>query len=381
MVTLRTLRLLLPSYRAMSLACVMSIMTSSVVFSERAGTLGGREYELIDLGTLGGTTSVGLAADEAGTVVGWSTTDADARRAFVWHAESGMQDLGTLQNGTYSEAAAISASGQWVAGNGGIRPLENPEQFMDIEQGFVWSDDSLQSVGALYNPATFNKRFGTSEVHGINDLGQAVGFSVVARQGLQSAFVWENGVMTDIGHANETAFNSRAFDINNRGQVVGDVVMSTGAPAQAFSWEAGVFAYLQHAGDNTFSTAAAINENGQIAGWSGDDTHTVAVLWSADGVEQLGVLDGDTSSKALDINELGQVVGWSGSEEQPRAFFWDAGVMTDLNTLLAADSDWTLTEATDLDNQGTITGTGLKNGERRAFQLRPVLRSCRSGGR
>ncbi|HMI94344.1 MAG TPA: hypothetical protein VK509_23390 [Polyangiales bacterium] len=357
----------------------LAALFSSSALAQRSRPPRPRGYELVELGAVAtGQSSQALAIDEQGTVVGWTVTEAGERRAVVWPGEADSSVLGTLQNGTYSFATAISGNGVWVTGNSGIRPLVDPQFYSDIQQGFAWSDGAMQSVGALYNPATVNKRFGTSDARGVNDHGQVVGFSIVIRQGLQSAFLWEGGVMTDIGLANQTAFNSRAFDINNAGQVVGDIVLGnievTGP--QGFVWQGGEFRYLPHPDGYLYSTAVAINERGRIVGWSGDGSRTTAVSWSGEGVDVIAALPGDESNQALDVNDAGQVVGWSGAVSQSRAFSWKAGVATDLNSVLPIDTDWILLEASDLNNRGMIVGSGLKRGEPRAFLLKPVP-ACR----
>lgn len=357
-------------------AIVIAGMFCSSALAQRAWPPRSRGYELVDLGAVTGPASQALAIDESGAVVGSFVTERGERRALLYRPDGTTEELGTLQNGTFSVATAISDDGAWIAGNSGIRPLESPEQFQDIQQGFMWSDGVMESVGALYNPATFNKRFGTSDAQAVNDRGQVVGFSIVIRQGLQSAFLWEDGILTDVGLANETAFNSRALDINDSGQIVGDIVAGPldSTPAQAVVWEGGVARYLPTPEGFLYSTAVAISDGGEIAGWSGDGSTTTAVLWSGGGVQELGALPGDESSRALAINGRGHVIGWSGAAEPARAFIWRAGVMTDLNALIRARSGWLLLEASDLNDQGMIVGAGLKDGERRAFLLKP--RAC-----
>jgi probable HAF family extracellular repeat protein len=364
---------------ALLAAVLLSCVFASSAWAQRVRPVRPRGYELVDLGAVAaGQASQALSIDEHGTVVGWSVTEAGARRAVIWPGGAEARELGTLQNGTYSFATAISGNGAWVAGNSGIRPLVDPHFFSDIQQGFAWRGDAMQSVGALYNPGTVNKRFGTSDAQAVNDRGQVVGFSIVLRQGLQSAFLWEGGVLTDIGQANQTAFNSRAFDINNAGQVVGDIVLGNIeiVGPQAFLWQSGEFRYLPHPDGYLYSTASAINETGRIVGWSGDGTRTTAVSWSGEDVEEIAALPGDESSQALDVSDSGQVVGWSGAVGQSRAFSWRAGVSTDLNSFLPIDTDWILLEASDLNNRGMIVGSGLKAGEPRAFLLKPVA-TCR----
>jgi probable HAF family extracellular repeat protein len=360
-----------PSARTLTLALAIAGLSSSPLASEPPLPVAARNYQLTDLGTLGGDASSASAIDEDGVVVGWSLTDAGAKRGFIWRAASGMEQLDTLQNGSYSSADGISHHGEWLAGNSGIRPDLDPQMYLDINQGFAWNDGTIQSVGAFYNPATPNRRFGTSEAHGANALGQIVGFSNVLRRNLQSALLWDNGVLNDIGQATETAANTRAFAINDRGQVVGDIIVDGVVDAAAFVWEQDAFQQLPNAAGFTASTAVAINEAGLIAGWSGDGSVTTAVLWS-DGIAQdLGTLPGDASSRALALNEVGQVVGSSASDAGTRAFMWENGVMTDLNSLLPPDSPWRLTEANGINDDGSIVGAGLNDGEQRAFVLTP----------
>ena len=74
---------------------------------------------MIDLGTLGGMNSLAEAVNDRGQVVGWSDTPADTgvgvaccsvSRAFSWTQAGGMLDLGTL-GGSSSTALAVNASG------------------------------------------------------------------------------------------------------------------------------------------------------------------------------------------------------------------------------------------------------------------------------
>ena len=338
-------------------------------------------YELVDLCAALQQPCGVLGVDAAGTVVGWSATAAGERRATSWSADGEARDLGLLQNGTYSFASAISDDGQWIAGSGGIRPLTDPQQFRDIEQGFAWTDGALEPVGALYNPATPNRRFGTSTAYAVNGSGQVVGFSIVLRQNLQSAFLWNAGVMQDIGLANETAQNSRAFDINDAGQVVGDIASGgvERGPTRAFLWEGGMLRELPHLAGYSYSSAVAIDDSGQVVGWSGNDSAMVAVRWVDEQPVSLGTLRGDESSQALALNARGQVVGWSGLGERTRAVLWNAGTPVDLNTLVPPRSSWSLLEAVDVNDDGVIVGAGTRRGEPRAFVLkpRPRVRACR----
>ena len=289
-----------------------------------------------------------------------------------------MQDLGTHIGGSDSIGRAVSDNGQWLVGSSGINALG--PGFREFTQGFVHSGASMSSVGALFCPCSFNQRHGTSEAYGVNDLGTVVGWAPSPRANYYHAFMWKEGVITDLS---ETGLGdpsySRAFDINNAEQIVGYIDRDesftfTESDRDAFIWEEGVFRTLEHLPGYSSSTAVAINAAGQAVGWSGDVTGTSssAAAWSDGEVIGLGSLEGDSNSRALALNDDGQVVGWSGNaENDPRATFWQEGFMLDLNSLLPADSGWHLMEARGINNQGMIAGTARINGALRAFLLIP----------
>jgi len=130
----------------------------------------------------------------------------------------------------------------------------------------------------------------------------------------------------------------------------------------------------------------AINDTGQIVGSSGfvpfvEDGR--AFLWENGLFSDLGNLANleGFSSEAFDINDSGQIVGRSqvnsldpfGNSFSPNhAFLWENGTMTDLNSLIPADSGWELFIANDINDVGQITGIGLINGTPRPVLLNPI---------
>jgi len=101
--------------------------------------------------------------------------------------------------------------------------------------------------------------------------------------------------------------------------------------------------------------AVAINDAGEIVGYSPSATGRHAVLWSAAGViTDLGTLGG-SSSEAIDVNASGVVIGRSliAGDVATHFFRWSAeSGMQDLNTQLGA-----ITSIAEINDAGQIIGT------------------------
>ena len=177
--------------------------------------------------------------------------------------------------------------------------------------------------------------------------------------------------------ARASASSSRGLAINNSGQVTGWSSAGEGF-YPAFRYTDGVgIEYLRAFGRDQDSIGSAINNSGQVAGVrftsngdcdEGPCVPTAFRYTDGIGMQDLGVLP----SYGLGINDAGDVVGgFVGGQARP-FLYTDALGMVDLNTLIAPDSGWVLREARDINNRGQITGTGLFNGEERAYVLTPV---------
>ncbi len=161
-------------------------------------------YTITDLGTLGGTSSVGCGLNSRGEVVGFSSIVTGQSHAFQW-SNGEMTDLGTLPGDFFSEGRDINKHGQ-VVGDSTVKFFTPPFHAVLFENGEV------KPLGTLGGPGSF--------AVAINQRGQVVGASRTV-SGQLHAFLWEDGVMTDLGALpGETASVARA--INKRGQVVGN---------------------------------------------------------------------------------------------------------------------------------------------------------------
>ena len=117
---------------------------------------------------------------------------------------------------------------------------------------------------------------------------------------------------------------------------------------------------LGNLGDDIDTRAWALNDSGQVVGWSRTSSRiTHAFLWeAASGMKDLGALLPEGSeSKALGINNLGQVVGhWWGSDFVAHAFLYDPATgMGNLPGLVAGG--WSYAYA--INNAGQITGEAM----------------------
>lgn len=187
-----------------------------------------------------------------------------------------------------------------------------------------------------------------AEALDVNDLEQIVGWTRAGFVGPSHAFLWQHGVMTDIGTLGGST--SYGLFINRNGQIAG---WSTTAAAEqhAFFWQAGVMTDVGTLGGAN-SYPNAFSEDGAIVGYSRDAAGaTHAFLWRDGVLQDLGTLGGSFSVAAA-INANGQVVGQSATASgENHAFLWDGVELRDLGTLGGSYSS-----ARGINDAGAITG-------------------------
>ena len=171
--------------------------------------------------------------------------------------------------------------------------------------------------------------------------------------------------LASIAGAIVTGLSFVGVAINDAGQVAGTLNPGQDpqvAPPRAMLYTPGVGTQDLGTLGGILSVAYALNEHGQVAGYSTTATGAVhAFLWTPGaGMRDLGVLDGGTSSRARGINDRGDVVGQStlprtgAREPETHAFLWTpAGGMQDLGAL---GSGLTSSVAYDINNVGQVVG-------------------------
>lgn len=352
----------------LSLARIIAICLLLILVTMVGMSAGQIRYQIIDLGTLGGPNSFqlspGRSVNKVGVVIplGEDLAAADAFapnclvdcnliHGAVWR-NGRLTELGSLPGVNDSLSLWISDSGVvgGLSENGQVDPLTG---FPEV-QAVIWN-----AAGKILALGGFGGN--SSQAFSVNIRGQVVGVALNATPDDFSqfmnflpsatqarAFLWQNGRMQDLGTLGNGA-DAQSSAINDNGQIVGfsftDTTAngSTGIPTvRPFLWQNGIMIDLTSLGGtiavpgSIFTPGGCcINGSGEVAGTStlpGDATWH-PFLWANGVMSDLQTLGGD-NGEAFFINELGDVVGKADlADGTHHAFLWKNGSMTDLGTL------------------------------------------------
>jgi probable HAF family extracellular repeat protein len=243
---------------------------------------------------------------------------------------------------------------------------------------FLWRDGHMSALPTLGG--------NNGQASAINNRGEAVGFAETANADptcppapAEVPVLWEKGQAHALPLEGSDP-DGFAFGINDRGQAVGysgNCFFAT----HAVMWKNGTVVVLQDLGGTKSNIAFVISNRGQIAGKvrSADGSTYVAALWQPDGtLKILGFVPGDHAAFATGINDRGQVVGNSvdSSNNWSHGFIWQNDVMTNLNTLIPAESNLSVISASNINDRGQISGmatvvAGPHTGDIHAFLATP----------
>jgi probable HAF family extracellular repeat protein len=324
-------------------ACV-TVAAAPLVSGNEHAFIWSKDTGMVDLGTLGGSTSEAFGINDQGQVVGWSYLGDETEHAFIWSAATGMVDLGPIPHGLFSFGLAINSSGNivgegldylgrnlpfyWSRETGYILPAE---RYRDSITQVFGINDSGDVAGVRYEGAVaaFVWQPLTHRYHELGFLPgsqYAVGQAINNRQHVTGAagladlhsvhaFIWEEGKgLCDIGAIPGGEDYTRGLAINDNDEIAGFGIVGTTGPYEAFYWSSTTGILLLQTLGGAQSLSFSINRGGEIAGFStipGEVFH--AALWPdhASAPIDLGTLRGGTNSYGQGVNNLGQVAGYS----------------------------------------------------------------------
>ena len=157
-----------------------------------------------DLGTLlGSTSSRAYGINDCGQVVGWTLTNGNLRRAFLW--EKGH--MAALKGGAVSAATGINNRGQII----GVSGFSD-----DTVHAVLWESGQVHDLGTILGH-TFNR------ATAINDQGVVVGTTRTGGE-IAPPFIWdaEHGMrsLNSLLPAHSGWYLTQAFGVNARGEVL-----------------------------------------------------------------------------------------------------------------------------------------------------------------
>ena len=294
-------------------------------------------YDVIDLGTLGGSKAVPAALNDNDQVVGLSSTSDGSEKAFLW--ENGSMRQLNVSDG-WSSAEAITNSGL-IAGTATIPGSEGLHAFrwnngvtsilgqvsdvrvvgMTADRVLVGAQDTEHAPSSeVWENGVWRVLVGIgyggfSVAKAMNNSGQIVGAAPVDEvvgEKVYHPFVWQAGVMRDLGLLDDFPCGDKpekncgaawAVKINSKGDVVGFGSGGVGVPYHALVWPGG--GAVRDLGPGQ---ARAVNEAGEIAGEINSSNRSDGFFWRLGSMTLLPSLGGHQTN-VVDVNDLSMVVG------------------------------------------------------------------------
>jgi len=280
------------------------------------------------------------AINQSGEVVGTTPS----HKSSIWSRQRGLQEIQVPPGFTDAEGVALNSAGQVI---GTAIDRRNSRR-----QGFTYTDGRLTMLSD------------GAKALAINDAGMIAGEARNSK-GISGPVLWKGPTPLELGGC----CGGTAVAINNRGEAVGEIYDQQ-SHYHAFEWDK-TKGLRQIGPPGDFSSAVLLNDAGEyvLRSFPG------GLLLYRDGIATHLSLAPKAPSHPKAMNSCGAIVGSYGIfADYYRAFAWDeTGGFRDLNTLVPANSGWTLQEATGINDRGQIVGWGtFQKQEDAGFLLTPV---------
>jgi len=345
--------------RSMRTVVCAAVFTATTLAS--AGTPA-PQYEIINLGVVdpGDFGSQGTGISAGGVAFGRSL--GVSNRAWSWSQSAGFTTLGVVGSRSFYAANGANDSGM-VVGNG------TTTSFGAGALPILWNNGvaSTMSIGA----------FDVGRANDINSSGTVVGS--LGGGSSERAAIWNGGVASVITATTPGgAIMTTAYGINDSGLVIGNGFDPNNLArnvAIAYDSNTGMATEIPNlAGDNG-GIAFAVGNGGHVVGSSSfNQSGSNPFIWDAvNGVSEIPLPDGTSQGSARGVNAAGWAVG-TASNAFARPFLFDGTSTYNIQDLIVDDTGWdilmnTSSSAMGISDDGTIVGTGVFNGEIRAYAM------------
>ncbi len=332
---------------------ILSIALTTSFYANNALAV---NYQIKNIGSLGGTSVTPKAMNNNGEVVGQASTAASSYDMFYY--DGLMINLSEQLGLGAGLATTINNRGE-IAGKASFPGSSSAEFFVYDSRGVVKLDELLPELNSAF----------AGQIERLSDNGVMVG--EVGSSSKQAFMI----TPVDSGYEYKTigidGKDNWAIAVNSHGYAVGFARDSAGpSNDQAFLYDGNSSFEIGSLGG--YSKPTDINDNGTIIGYSYTGSSTKAFVYENGVMQTLGTLGGSTT-QALDINNQGIVVGWGyDASYKERAIIFADGSTIDLNSYLPENSGWFLKRAVAINERGEILGTGTLDGVKSVFVLSPV---------
>lgn len=324
----------------------------------------GYPYTVTDLGLLPDAFStVPLAINSDGVIVGWAQGPQAQTRGFIWDATSGITLTPNPDGYAFNVARDISDTGV-IVGHAKISILSAERAWRiqggDFEwlgslvpNGFseAWSCNDDGAVAGLSEGSGFTgNAFAITDVSGMQDLTPGPGGSARSINnigevtgwvnnsppiGTAQAFRWNRTTgRVDLGPLNGLYTITFGYSINDFGAIGGTAMPASGDFGVAFVHFPGS-GYVELPSQHTYDEVSGINNSGIAVGFSGNSfgVGSIAWMWSqSEGITQLNTLvdpaEGYNILRPLGINDQGQIIALASRTLPPFDPFGGGVVLT-----------------------------------------------------
>jgi hypothetical protein len=332
------------------------------------------QYQIFEIGVVatGDSASQGFGVSTGGTAVGRSVRTGGAQ-AFSWTAGTGIVGLPNLggrafcvSNGANNSGAIAGTCASTLFGTGRLPVL--------------WQNGAVSQL-----PLPVNETLG--DANDVNASGVVVGSA--GSGSLQKAVYYSNGAATFISQTTSGgSFFVTAFGINDSGRIIGqgidpaNAARNVGMVYDIGSSSAQEVGALDGANG---ALAFGISNTGYVVGASMlNQGSGLPFRWSqTGGMTAIPLPTGTTQGSARAVNSNGWAVG-TASSAFAIPFLYDGVSTYRLADLIPAGTGWDLSTNTSssalgISDNGVIVGTGVLNGQVRAYAMVPVANTSVGG--